>query len=349
MYLKGEKFSIYNYGYIVEVGLDKVIRHYVTGKYTPELAIAMDDNKTFYMSDDGANNGLYKFVSDTPITKFESNWSGTLYAAKLTQISDKGAGEFIVDWVKLGQSSDSAIQELIESKITIDDIFYIKDISECPSDFKIVRDSEYLECLKLKKGERAHLGAAFLETRKYASYLGATTEIKKGEGLTYDKDNKSVYFSVSKIKTEGGKDIILEDNRCGAVYALEVDENSNITYMKSLVKGLPLKNTDECAPDTIANPDNILYIGRDLLLIGEDSDFHENNMLWLYNIHTGENTRLATLPIGAEVTGLAVETLGGEDIIFFNVQHPNTEDKKGITGYIKGIPKNTLQLKNGGK
>jgi len=34
--------------------------------------------------------------------------------------------------------------------------------------------------------------AAFLETRRYAAMLGATTEFEKEEGITYDPDRNKV-------------------------------------------------------------------------------------------------------------------------------------------------------------
>ncbi|MDQ7082933.1 MAG: hypothetical protein Q9N34_08310 [Aquificota bacterium] len=58
----GDEFSLYNYGFIVEVAVDesgntKVAKHYVTGKYTPETAVVMPDHKTIYITDDGSAKG----------------------------------------------------------------------------------------------------------------------------------------------------------------------------------------------------------------------------------------------------------------------------------------------------
>jgi hypothetical protein len=108
----GDSFSPYNYGYIVEVqpqedGSTKSAKHYVTGKYTPELATMMPDGKTIYMSDDGTAKGFWKFVSDTKIDTFQANWEGTLYAAKVTQVSAKNGGSFDLSWIELGHASDS--------------------------------------------------------------------------------------------------------------------------------------------------------------------------------------------------------------------------------------------------
>ncbi|MCX8027485.1 MAG: hypothetical protein N3A62_06500, partial [Thermodesulfovibrionales bacterium] len=119
-----------------------------------------------------------------------------------------------------------------------------------------------------------------------------------------------------------------------------------------------------CAIDTIANPDNVLYMGKNLLMIAEDSGFHYNNMLWVYNTETKKLTRIGTVPPGAEVTGAFGNiNIGGKKYIAFNAQHPYGESRrnaagqtvlpsvvsidienlkdskyKGITGYIFGLP-----------
>jgi hypothetical protein len=54
------------------------------------------------------------------------------------------------------------------------------------------------ECLKLKAGmEKA---AAFFETRRYASYLGATTEFSKWEGITFDPETNKLYTAISVVR-----------------------------------------------------------------------------------------------------------------------------------------------------
>ena len=43
-----------------------LIRHYTMGRYSHENAQVMPDNKTVYLSDDGYDTVLYKFVADAP-------------------------------------------------------------------------------------------------------------------------------------------------------------------------------------------------------------------------------------------------------------------------------------------
>ena len=376
----GDIFTPYNYGYIVEVqpqpdGTTKSAKHYVTGKYTPELAAMMPDQKTVYMSDDGTFKGLWKFVSDDKIDGFKANWSGTLYAAKLDQTSAASGGAFNVSWVELGHSSDDAVKAMIDAKMKLTDIFDIAAPgtgNACAAGFTYVAEDSKGECLKLKPSKAQ--AAAFLESRKYAAYKGATIEFRKEEGLTYDKDRNVLYIAMSAIEKsmednykgmEVANHIRLPKESCGAVYELTLDEHYNGTEMQAIVVGKTLAKSDPkaaewyCDPEGIANPDNIKYIGHDTLLIGEDTTKHVNNMTWAYNTRTKTMTRIASLPIGAEVTGVDVGSAENKGLIFLDAQHPfkdnpknrlgdkpNTalienateEQKKAFIGYIDGLP-----------
>lgn len=348
----GDSFSPYNYGYIVEVqpqvdGSTKSAKHYVTGKYTPELAAMMPDGKTVYMSDDGTAKGLWKFVSDEQITDFKADWEGTLYAAKVLQTSAQNGGAFNVSWIELGHAKDSEIEAMIKSKMKITDIFEVSKPDEngtCATGTKIYEDST-VECLALKAGQET--AAAFMETRKYAALKGATIEFRKEEGLTYDADKNVLYISMSEIAKsmednykglEPINDIRLESNTCGAVYELALDNSYSGTSMKAVVVGQPLDVNDTyadewtCHPDSISNPDNITYIGHNTLLISEDTTKHVNNMSWAYNTQTKTMTRIASLPIGGEVTGVDTAIVDDKGILLINTQHPFKDNPKAVDG-----------------
>ncbi len=381
----GSLFHPYNYGYILEVqpqpdGTTKSAKHYVTGSYTPELAVMMPDKKTLYMSDDGTAKGLWKFVSDKPIEQFTENWTGTLYAAKVLQQSADNGGQFALSWVELGHASDSEIKALIDSNMKLTDIFEIQapdENNDCPNGFTYVYEDSHAECLKLKPGMET--AAAFLESRKYAGVLGATIEFRKEEGLAYNPDKNVLYVAMSAIEKsmeenykglEKADHIQLPKESCGAVYEMTLDNDYSGTRLKGLVTGKTLAADDPdanqwyCDPDGISNPDNITYIGHDTLLISEDTTKHVNNMTWAYNTDTGTLTRIASLPIGAEVTGVDVGIAGDKGVIFLNAQHPfkdnpknragdkpNTallqnatdEQLKAFIGYIDGIPADILR------
>ena len=388
----GDEFSPYNYGYIVEVkvnddGTTDVAKHYVTGKYTPELAVVMPDNKTLYITDDGTAKGLYKLVLDEPVNGFKKNWKGTLYIAKVTQVSSENGGEFNVDWIKLGHASDSQIKDLIDRKLKLSDIFEIGDVNSCDTNngFKLIFEDSKLLCLKLRTGnnrsskfnsdDEVKTAAAFLESRKYGAYLGGTTEFRKEEGLAYNPDKNVLYVAISAIEKsmednykgkEPANHIKLPKNKCGGIYELKLDNNYNGTKLKGILVGKVLDKNDPndnewyCDPNNIANPDNIEYIGHNILLIGEDTSKHLVNMVWAYDLENKKLTRIGHVPIGAEVTGsFAKGEIGNEFTIWMNAQHPfdeapdnrngepvrqdiinnaSDEDKKGIVGYISGIP-----------
>src|SRR5690606_14131063 len=94
------------------------------------------------------------------------------------------------------------------------------------------------ECLQLKPGMGTI--ASRLETRRYAAMLGATTELNKEEGITFDATRGKLYLAMSSVERGmedfkrtgsanssydlgGSNDIKLSGyNLCGAVYALEV-------------------------------------------------------------------------------------------------------------------------------
>ena len=114
--------------------------------------------------------------------------------------------------------------------------------------------------------------------------------------------------------------------------------------------------------DKMANPDNLKYSeALRTLFIGEDSGRHVNNYLWAYNIDTGKLSRILSLPVGAESTGLqAVDNLDGFAYVMSNFQHPGEyigtinatlkadvdplinskwdNKRKAAIGYLDGIP-----------
>ena len=191
----------------------------------------------------------------------------------------------------------------------------------CPEGFEALNTGGTgLECLKVKEGMDAV--ASRLESRRYSAMKGATTELSKFEGVSYDPKRNVIYAAVSSLKNgmednqEGGEDDLSYDigndndikvayNKCGCIYTMELDEDSSVTKMSPLVCGDP-NGGDElnaCNIDEIANPDNVAYLpGLDVLLIAEDTSKHENNILWAFDIDEGSKDRIMMVPKGAEVT-----------------------------------------------
>jgi hypothetical protein len=71
------------------------------------------------------------------------------------------------------------------------------------------------------------------------------------------------------------------------------------------------------------DPDNLKFSETlRTLFIGEDSTQHINSYLWAYHVDTQELVRLASMPAGAEATGLHVaDNINGWTYILSNFQH----------------------------
>lgn len=361
-------FNPYRYGYPVEVTVDAegnatATKHYAMARVAIELAKVMPDGKTVYISDDGTNTGLFKFVADA-----EGDLSaGTLYAAKWMQTSAENGGSADLEWVDLGHASDDEIHAAIEKAPKFSDLFEVAELAEdgsCPDGFAPSNAEGVLQCLKVKEGMEA--AASRLETRRYASMKGATTEFRKMEGITYNADKHVAYVAMSEIgkgMTEGNKGdlkardaITLPENHCGAVYELALDDAFSASKMTAIITGKPVSDeamtaaadpscdpshnmcgaaaeANTCDIDGIANPDNITYIpGYNTLIIGEDTgDGHQNDAIWSMDLEDGKLTRIFSTPYGSETTSpYFYPNVNGHAYLMAVVQHPygeSDEDK----------------------
>ncbi|MEP7286121.1 MAG: alkaline phosphatase PhoX [Chloroflexota bacterium] len=181
--------------------------------------------------------------------------------------------------------------------------------------------------------------AAFINSRGFAIEKGATAEWRKMEGVALDTKNKHVYFAITAIAkgmSDDKGDLKMKENLCGAVMMGQLDDSYNISSLTAVVIGGPYDKTNKdyaCSADSIANPDNLFVDPKGNLWIGEDTDYHHNQMLWMWD--GKELKRFATLPEGAESTGLRVEANG---TVFSNIQHPNATNvypfNRGVVGVV---------------
>ncbi len=346
------KLNPYYYGYTIEIkilnpaGDYDVIKHYAMGRLAFELSYVLPDQKTVYLSDDGTNVSLYMFIADR---KMDLS-SGTLYAAVWNQISAENGGNAKLEWVNLGHATHSEIKQYLDQSITFTDIFdKVTPVEEgvCPDTYtsinaghKADKYGRFHQCLKVKPGmEKA---ASRLETRRYAAMKGATTELGKEEGITFNQATNTLYVAISGIvrgmednqkngKTNtkydigGPNKIKLPYNRCGGVYALDLgtDETIGSNFVAKNMYGLVMGNMtqaydknshipvyqqpftkNKCDLDGIANPDNLAFIkDYNTLIIAEDTGSgHQNDMMWSYNLKTKKLTRIQTTPYGSETS-----------------------------------------------
>ncbi len=365
----------YFWGYPIEVkvinakGDTAVKKHYAMGRIAYELSYVMPDQKTTYSTDDGTNVGLYMFIAD----RAGDLSAGTLHAAQLTQTGEAAhGGRFDIQWIDLGHAHHAEIAAYIEQKITFADIFnrtaaHADDT--CPTGFTSINTTPGHECLQIKTGmEKA---ASRLETRRYAALRGATTELRKEEGITYDADHQRLYLAMSEVARgmedvmkngiahrsydKGGNNHIkVSHNLCGVVYALDVDEHYQARNMYPLVIGRMSQEKPHncCDINGIANPDNLTYIpGYNTLIIGEDTGVgHQNDAIWAYHLDDETLTRIQTSPYGSETTSpYFYPNINGWGYLMSVIQHPYGEsdaeklkagsgDDRAYTGFIGPFP-----------
>lgn len=394
------KVKPYRYGFPVEVkvtGADmgtttfagnvSVAKHYTLGRTANELSYVMPDSKTVYITDDGTMVGLFMFKADTA----EDLSAGTLYAAKFTQTSASNGGAFTITWLSLGSATNAEIKAFIDSGITFADMFEAaipsKDASgnySCAAGFTGVSHGHaattgnmYNECLKLKTSNGLGMTAANiekaasrLETRRYAALKGATTELNKEEGVTFNPDTRKLYIAMSdvtngmKANADGSKSsmeafsgdhIQLSANRCGTVYELDVSAAYTATAMRGLVSGVAASGdaANTCDTNGLANPDNVTYMpGYDTLIIGEDTGSgHQNDLIWAYNLTSKSLTRIQSTPYGSETTSpYFYPNINGWGYMMSVVQHPYGESdtdkvdsgssaRRAYTGYVGPFPR----------
>ncbi|MDX8405725.1 MAG: DUF839 domain-containing protein [Mariprofundus sp.] len=359
----------YDYGYVTESTVDQAgaattVKHYATGRWARELIKMMPDSRTYYSGDDGASTSLYMGVTDVA-----GDLSAvTLYAAKVTQTSAVGAaaGAATLKWIKLGHATDATIKGLISGGIQFSQIFdMIVEPLALPNTPATLTTQGYkrvfnynhpvskgkAEWLRIKPGMAQ--AAAFLETHRYAAYIGATSEFTKMEGVALNEKDKKTYIAMSyqyKSMSDGVGDIQFGLMDAGDTYELQMaaaqkdslGASINSAWVATTLTGIPeLLGNDNvrdlvtnkrvadgqgnfCKTANVANPDNLKFSPLiRTLFIGEDSNCHVNNYVWAFNVDTRKLSRILSIPMGAEATGLmAVDNMNGFSYIGSNYQHP---------------------------
>ncbi len=342
------KANPYHYGHLPEVtvhtdGTGSIKKHYNMGRISHELVQVMPDNRTVLMGDDATNSGLFMFVAD----KAKDLSAGTLYVAKYAPgfSLDTNAAGTKITWIKLGHATSAEIENLANT-LKPTDILDVKKEDPNDASYKKVWIGGAANWMKIKPGmEKA---AAFLETHRYASYVGGSMAFTKMEGTTVNAKDKVAYSALQNIvdsMVKGGKgyheesNIVLEkalnaggvmEHKLGGNTADSTGAKINSDWVpqssKMLLIGEDIKADDLgnlSNPNIVGNPDNLKFSEKlRTLFIGEDSGSHVNNFLWAYNVDTKELSRLLSVPAGGESTGLhAVDELNGWTYIMSNFQH----------------------------
>ena len=215
------------------------------------------------------------------------------------------------------------------------------------------------EWLRLKSGTDFDTAqaAAFLETRRYAALLGATTEFSKMEYIAFNKADKKFYVTISRVEAgmaDAAGAIQMAPNDGGAILEMATadgQKDSSGAAIDSAFVGVSLAPIPEltggwlgkdkkdaegnaCSQEQICGPDNLVYVDSiRTLFIGEDTGRRNNNYLWAFNIDTRKLARILSVPMAAEVTGLSVApNYNGHAYLMANFQHPGDESIKAYKG-----------------
>lgn len=344
----------YHYGLVPEVtvkrdGTATVVKHYAPGRYAREMVEFASDHRTHIGGDDGKNTGLFMFVADKP----KDLSAGTLYAAKVTQTSAENGGSYTLQWIKLGRATNAEIQAMVDGGIKFSNIFDFlpADTTQDTTGYKKVTTYMGTEWLRLKPGmEKA---AAFLETRRYAALLGATTEFSKMEYIAFNEKDRKFYIVISRVEagmSDGKGDIQIARNDGGIILEMSTAKRqkdmagdpirsdfvgTTLVSIPKLVGGWRTDGTKDsegnaCEQDKICGPDNLRYVeSMRTLFIGEDTSRRNNNYVWAYNIDTRKLSRILSVPMNAEATGLTIApNYSGFAYILSNFQHPGEDRGK---------------------
>jgi secreted PhoX family phosphatase len=325
---------------VTKRGAAAVVKHYAPGRFAREMQETASDDRTAIAGDDGKNTGLFMFVADNK----KDLSAGTLYAAKVTQTSAVNGGSYNLQWIKLGRATNEEINALVDGGIKFSDIFDVSNSD--PGDPTFTKVVTYMgtEWLRLKPGRET--AAAFLETRRYAALLGATTEFSKMEYIAFNKKDRKFYITISRVEAgmaDAIGDIQVARNDGGIILEMstasgEKDTSgapinshfvgTTLTSIPELVGGWNGGAKDaegnQCQQDKLCGPDNLRYVDSiRTLFIGEDTSRRNNNYVWAFNIDTRMLSRILSVPMNAEATGLTIApNYNGHAYIMGNFQHP---------------------------
>ncbi|RZL37167.1 MAG: DUF839 domain-containing protein [Rubrivivax sp.] len=340
----------YHYGHLPEVtvnpdGTGTIKKHYGLGRISHELIQVMPDNRTAIMGDDATNGGFFMFVAD----KEKDLSAGTLYVAKFGAgfSLDPAATGAAITWIKLGSATSAEIKTLADT-LKPTDIMDVATADPADASFTKIWLSGKVQWVRVKAG--MDKAAAFLETHRYAALKGGSMAFTKMEGTTVNIKDKVAYSALQNMQSS----MVRGNAAWNEAYGITIEKALNAggvlahtlsaaqkdsagaainsewvpSSTKALLIGEDLATADALGnlanPDRIGAPDNLKFSEKlRTLFIGEDSSYHVNNFIWAYNVDTKVLSRIASMPSGAEATGLGVvDDLNGWTYITSNFQHP---------------------------
>ncbi|SNZ12541.1 protein of unknown function [Natronoarchaeum philippinense] len=303
----------YRYGYIVEIrdpaDDPAPVKHWCMGRAAFEAPDFQEDERTVYLTSDGENKGLYKFVADEQFTSYDDpmNVAGTLYVAEVTnQAAADGrppaAVDLEIEWLELGHASNAEVESWIASYDGITQIDYLETHAETDwqsdldaalreADEAVARDGnrDYVTDEEITEWasqyEQHGPGGVdeelrkvpYLETRAAAKEIGATVEFRKAEGVDSVEGAQPgdyVYLGISELNagmSDDAGDIRLQRVDGGVVYRAELDSEYDISTLEPVVVGADASDPKPVIDDAPINIDNVLVLADGRVLLCEDA------------------------------------------------------------------------------
>ncbi|WP_256393679.1 alkaline phosphatase PhoX [Natronoarchaeum rubrum] len=303
----------YRYGYIVEIR-DPVddptpVKHWCMGRAAFEAPDFQEDEKTVYLTSDGENKGIYKFVADEPFPSYDdpANVAGTLHVATVT--NEKAANErppaavdLEIEWVELGHASNGEVETWIEAYDGITQEDYLEthadtdwqddlDAALREADEAVARDGnrDYVTDEEIAAWAKQYekdgpdgvdedlRKVPFLETRAAAKEIGATVEFRKAEGVDSVEGAEPgdyVYLGISELNagmSDDAGDIRLQRVDGGVVYRAKLDDDYGISTLEPVVVGADASDPEPVIDDAPINIDNVLVMDDGRVLLCEDA------------------------------------------------------------------------------
>ena len=305
----------YRYGHIVDfrqpaAETPRPVKYHVMGRAAWECPDVQSDEKTVYLSSDGDNKGLYKFVADQPIPSYDDpmDVAGTLYAARVTNqraAANNPPAEvpLEIEWLEMGSATNGEVESWIAEYDEVNQVDYLETHAETDWQQDVQKALEEADRAVVRQGNQNYIPdqdivkwaeqyrqngpggvdeglrrVPFLETRAAAKEIGATVEFRKSEGID-SKDGAQpgdyVYVGISEVNdgmSDQAGDVNLDRVDGGLVYRAELESDYNISTLEPVIVGPDATDPADVANDALLNIDNVFVMNDGRVLCCEDAD-----------------------------------------------------------------------------
>lgn len=308
----------YDYGYIIDFRNPDAedpadvepVKYYVMGRAAWEAPDIQRDQKTAYLTSDGSNKGIYKFVADRPIPSYRDpmDIAGTLYAPRVTntdaaQNKPPGEVDLEIEWLELGHATNREVKSWIEDYEYVNQVDYLETHAETDWREDLAAALEEADRAVVENGNQDYITdqdildwadqyekrgsdgvdeglrrVPFLETRAAAKEIGATIEFRKAEGIDSVENatpGDYIYIGLSEVNDGFADDegkIRTKRVDGGVVYRAELEPDYNISTLEPVIVGPDATEPETVADDALLNIDNVWVMEDGRVLCCEDAD-----------------------------------------------------------------------------